>query len=71
MKRDIMIENRTTIIVLSCNSLADGQEILLHSFFTPSKNDLTLLIAVIKNKFARVEGLEPPTDGFGDRYSAN
>ena len=64
-----MIENTTTIIVLSISSFCVGQETFLNSFTTPSKKLLILLIFL--DLSARVERLELPTPGFGDQCSAN
>lgn len=64
-----MIENTTTIIVLSISSFWVGQDTFLNSCTTPSKKLLILLIFL--DLSARVERLELPTPGFGDQCSAN
>ena len=64
-----MREAIITTMVLSCNSLHVG-----HETFPESSSQASLkysLIFFIVFLFARVAGIEPTTNGFGDRYSAS
>ena len=66
-----MIAATMTTIVESNNSLRVGQVAFLSSSTISTKN-----IRVLRNGFfignvAGAEGIEPPTNGFGDRYSTN
>jgi len=63
---------KTTTIVESRNSVRVGQEAFWSSpTISPKK------MRVLRNGFfmdfnlAGAEGIEPPTNGFGDRYSTN
>ena len=65
-----MKEATSTIAVLSLYSLQVGQETL----FTSSSRvrlKYCLILSIIRSLVARVAGLEPTANGFGDRYSTN
>ena len=70
--------NNVTIKVKSITTRVDslswsrvGQETFFISATTSLKNFFIFLNIGLNINFAREEGLEPPTDGFGDRNSTN
>ena len=64
----MMSEATITTIVLSCKSFHVGHETFCESSNQDSlKYSLIFLITLS----ARVAGIEPTTNGFGDRYSAS
>ena len=64
----MMREATITTMVLSCNSLHVGHETFPESSSHDSlKYSLIFFIVLL----ARVAGIEPTTNGFGDRYSAS
>ncbi len=66
--RAIIIDATITIIELPCNSFHVGQVTFsTNSLYASPKYDNIF----IYNYFARVERLELPTYGFGDRHSTN
>lgn len=68
-----MKEETTTAIVVLIVSSFEGQVTFLSSALASAKNVFTLcniFVFMILFKTGQ-EGLEPPTPGFGDRYSTN
>ena len=71
MMTDRMRKEINTSCVLPCNSGHVGQLTLyLNSWYDSLKNDLNLFILQFSFS-ARVERLELPAYGFGDRHSTN
>ena len=61
-----------TTTVESRNSVQVGHEAFLSSStISPKKIRVLRNGFFIKRKVAGAEGIEPPTNGFGDRYSTN